>query len=104
MAKSKKTLEANLRKLWKASQKEFKHLTKETSKLLKKGEKQLRKVSAESQKKMEFINATLKREKLYYQLGRTLGSSSTANWKRSKKANALSKEIKKLSKEIRTLS
>ena len=104
MAKKKNLLKKDLVKLWNASQKEFDNITKETSKLLKKGEKQLQKVTAESQKKMELVNATITREKLYYQLGRTLGSKSATNWRKSKKASSISKQIGKLSKEIKALS
>ena len=84
MAKNKNTLKKDLLKLWNASQKEFENITRETSKILKKGEKQLQKVTAESQKKMELVNATITREKLYYQLGKTLGTKSVTTWKKSK--------------------
>lgn len=104
MSKKKNQLKKDLLRLWNASQKEFDNITKETSKLLKKGEKQLKKVTAESQKKMELVNATVTREKLYYQLGKTLGSKSAASWKKSKKATSIAKQISSLSKEIKTLS
>jgi hypothetical protein len=104
MAKRKQDLKNDLMKLWNASQKEFNNLTRETSKILKKGEKHLQKVTAESQKKMELINATITREKLYYQLGKTLGPKSQTSWINSKKAGSLSKQIKKFSSEIKRLS
>ena len=104
MAKKKSTLKTDLQKLWESSQKELDNISKETAKLLKQGEKQWQKVTAESQKKMELVNATVTRETLYYQLGKTLGSKSAASWSRNKKATAIAKRISKLSKEIKALS
>ncbi|MBN2121354.1 MAG: hypothetical protein JW734_09920 [Candidatus Omnitrophica bacterium] len=104
MTKSKKTLQANLQKLWKASKKEFDHLTKETSKLLKKGEKHLQEVTHKSQEKMELINATLRREKLYYELGKAVGSLPKVKWSANKKASSTANEISKLNKKIKSLS
>jgi hypothetical protein len=103
MAK-KNTLRKDLEKIWKASQKELDNISRETGKLLKKGEEQLKKVTAESQKKMGLVNATVAREKLYYQLGKTLGSKSVASWRKSKKAASIAKQISRLSKEIKALS
>jgi len=99
-----KNLKKKLKKLWKTSKKDFENMTKEASVLLAKGEKHLKKVSKQSQVKLELINATLKREKLCYQLGKAVAGASKTQWTKSKKITSLLKEISKLAQEIKKLN
>jgi len=101
MAKTEPTLQEVLGELWKNSKKDFQNMTKETSKLLKKGEAAFKDVSKKSQVKLEEISATLKKEKLYYQLGKATASTAKNKWAKSKKMNSIVKEIASLNRIIK---
>lgn len=103
MPATKKNLKKTLAKLWKASKKEFDKMTKETAVLLKKGEKHLKEASHKSKEAMELINASLQREKVFYQLGKTVSSLPKTKWPSSKKVNSLLKEHAKLTEEIKKI-
>jgi hypothetical protein len=92
-------IKKKLSRLWETSKKDFEHMTADASRLVKLGEKHLKVASQQSQKKMELINATLKREKAYYLLGKAAASSG-----KKSKVISLKKEISKLTKEIKKLN
>ena len=102
MAK-KRDIKEILTKLWQTSQKDFEKITKETSKLLKKGEEALKEVSQKSKEKLELVSLTLKRERLYYRLGKLITTLPKSSWEKSKKINALVKEITNLTRQIKKL-
>ncbi len=97
-------LKKTISKLWENSLKEYDKMTKEGSKLLKKGEKNLRTASHTSKQRLEVVNLTVKREKLYYQLGKTTSKQPKSRWQKSTKIESLLKQIKKLDREIKKLS
>ena len=101
MAKSEKSLQENLAQLWATSKKDFEKMTKETSKLVKKGEIALKDVSQKSQEQIEAISAMVKKEKLYYDLGKAAASVAKSQWSKSKKISSVIKEMSKLDKVIK---
>ena len=101
MAKSKQPLQEVLANLWKSSKKDFEKMTKETSVLLKKGEEALKDVSQKSHDTLEAISATLKKEKLFYELGKCSSAMPKSKWSKNKKISSILKEISKLDKIIK---
>jgi hypothetical protein len=97
-------LKKTLTKLWENSLKEYDKMTNKTSKLLKTGEKNLKTASHSSKQKLEIINLTIKKEKLYYQLGKAAAKQPKNRWAKSLKIESLIKEIKQLDRQIKTLN
>ncbi len=100
--KKKKDLKDTMADIWKLTRDEFDTAMDETSKLIKKGEEHVKSFSGKSKEKLELISAKLRRENLYYQLGKAVSSTAKAKWKDSKKIDKLRSEIAKLSKEIKS--
>ena len=99
--KKKKDLKDTIVDIWKRTRSELEVAMNETSKLIKKGEKHVKSFSDKSKEKLELISAKLRRERLYYQLGKIVSSIAKPKWKDSKKIDKLRSEISKLSKEIK---
>ena len=97
----KRDFQKTLDELWDSSKKEFDKMAKETGKLFKKSEIALKEVSQKSQEALELVNATLRREKLYYQLGKTTASLSKNQRPQNKKISSMIKEISRLEKQIK---
>ncbi len=105
MAKNKQpALRGRLQELWKNSVAEYDKMTKETSKLLKKGEKNWKKISKKSQDRMEAVNLSMRKEKICYQMGKTLARLPKSRWTKTKKVDSMIKEIKDLNKKIKELN
>ncbi|MDP8253704.1 MAG: hypothetical protein P9X27_04805 [Candidatus Kaelpia aquatica] len=100
--KKKKDLKDTMVDIWKSTRGEFDIVMDETSKLIKKGEKHVKVFSDKSKETLELISAKLRRENLYYQLGKTASSTTKSRWNDSKKMDKLRSEITKLSKEIKS--
>jgi len=102
--KNPQTLRDKLQSLWKNSVTEYGKMTKEAQKLLKKGEKNWQQISQKSQDRLEAVNLSIKKEKLCYQMGKTLSRLPKNLWTKTKKVDAMVKEIKGLTKKIKKLN
>ncbi len=100
--KKKKDMKHTMSDIWKATKDDFESAMNETSKLIKKGEEHVKSFSEKSKDKLELISAKLKRENLYYQLGKKVSSVSKSKWKDSKTIDKIRSDIVKLSKEIKS--
>ncbi|MDP8216864.1 MAG: hypothetical protein P9L98_06100 [Candidatus Kaelpia imicola] len=100
--KKKKDLKDAMVDIWKCTRSELEIVMDETSKLIKKGEKHVKSFSDKSKERLELISAKLRRENLYYHLGKTVSSTAKLKWKDSKKIDKLRSEISKLSREIKS--
>ena len=106
MAKSKAkkdTFKEVVDKLWPKTKKELEKAVKSTRKLIDKGENYLKAVSEKGIDNTKVLALSLKKEKLYYALGKQIVQLPKGKWSRSAKINALMKEIKAVDKEIKKL-
>ena len=87
--------------LWKATRKDLKKAMKETNTLLKKGEQYVKEAGEKGKVRLEALGFALMREKLYYELGRTLSTLPKNKWQTSKRAGKLINDIKKISRTIK---
>jgi len=71
--------------------------------LIRKGEGHLKEISKKSEESLESIVIFLRREKLYYELGKSLSSVSKDKWAQSNKAKNLQGEIKSISKKLKKI-
>lgn len=74
--------------------------TKET---FRKGEDYLKEVSEKGVKETKKISLGLKREKLCYELGKTVAETPKTKWQSSKEIDGLMKQIRELNREIRKM-
>ena len=91
-------------KLWPKTKKELEKGMAEAKKMLSKGEKYIKNVSDKGVKETKKMSLNLKKEQLYYQLGKALAHSQKTKWTENRKAEALVKKIKVLDREIKKLS
>ena len=91
-------------KVWPKTKKELEKGMLEAKKMLNKGEKYIRSVSNKGVKETKKISLNLKKEQLYYQLGKSLAHSQKAKWTESRKAESLVKKIKIIEREIKKIS
>lgn len=100
MAKKKDTLKYVKTEIWPKTKKELEIGIKNTKKLLDKGEKYLKNFSERSAIQAKKISLGLKREKIYYSLGKIVAESKSENLSEDKKINDLIKQIRNLDKQI----
>lgn len=94
-------LKSKIGKLWESTRKDLEKVLKDTNNLVKKGEEYIKEVSGKGKEKLEAMRLTLKREKLYHELGKTVSSLPKSRWANSKKIEKLVEDIKKINKEIK---
>lgn len=97
----KKSLEKNLHDLWKQAKNDFDTVVKEGSVIAKKSEKYLKEKSKEGKKQLEALTLALKREKLFYELGKALSKIPKGKKIINKKAQIILKDIRKVNAQIR---
>ena len=96
-------LKKKIDRLWKLSKKDLERILKDTSRLAKKGEDYIREMSKKGEKNLEVMLLNLQKERLYYELGKSLANLSKNKWSSSKKAEALLIKIRKTSRRISKL-
>lgn len=99
----KKELKNKINKLWKQSKKELDKILKDTQRLAKKGEVRLIEASQKAENNLEAMVLSLQKEKLYYELGKSLAKISKKNWKSSKKVEKMLNKIKEKKRKIRAV-
>ncbi|MDD3296831.1 MAG: hypothetical protein PHU64_05670 [Candidatus Omnitrophica bacterium] len=90
-------------KIWPKTQVELEKAIKNAKKLLNSGEKYLKDVSEIGKKNTQKISMNIKREKLCYDLGKLISSTSQSKWATDKKIDRLIKEIKRLSRKVKSI-
>jgi len=90
-------------KIWPKTKKELEKGIENTKKLLNKGERYLKVISDKSIDGTKKLSLSLKREKLYYNLGKLLARLNKSKWSKDNKINDLITEIRGLDKEIRKI-
>lgn len=94
-------LKSKINKLWESTKKDLEKALKDTNNLVKKGEGYIKDVSEKGKEKLEAMRLTLKKEKLYYELGKTVSSLPKSRWVKNKKVGKLVEDIKKIHREIK---
>jgi hypothetical protein len=97
----KKQLQKKVDELWPKTKKEWEATLEKTKKLIAQGEEHLKTFSEQSVRKTRQISLSLKREKLYYELGKLVAHTAPVKWKMTKKISAFLAEIRLLGREIK---
>lgn len=100
----KKDIKANIEKVWAKTRKDFDKIIANTQKAIEKGEEYAKQISQKSSIQIKKISLNLKKEKLYYNLGKTISSLPPSRWQENKKVKSLLEEIKKINKELKASS
>ncbi len=90
-------------KVWPKTKKELEKAIESAKKYLVKGEGYLKDVSEKGIEQTKKMSLSLKREKLYRDLGKVAADTAMTKWKTTKKITALVKEIKELNKQIKKI-
>ena len=99
MEKNNKDFQENLSKIWEMTQSQLTSLAKEASILAKKSEAYIRDISGKGKIEAEILIAKAKREKLYYELGKTMACAKKSPGK-EKKIEQLQRQIATLNREV----
>ncbi|MBN2482851.1 MAG: hypothetical protein JXD21_01455 [Candidatus Omnitrophica bacterium] len=86
--------------LWKKTKKDIDKVMKEADGMMKKGEKYLKDMSGKGKSNLDVLSLTLQREKLYYELGKTVAYLSESKDVDVKKEHILLNEIKAINIQI----
>ncbi len=90
-------------KHWPRAKKELEKGIDNAKKMLSAGEKHLRQFSEKSAEKTRKITLQVKKERLIYDLGKTLSATAKNKWSTSKKIQSLQRQIKELEKKIKKI-
>lgn len=90
-------------KHWPGAKKELEKGIDNAKDMLSAGEKHIRSLSEKSAAKAKKISLQVKKERLTYQLGKSIASTAKNKWGTSKKIQELRDQVKDLEKEIRKI-
>jgi len=90
-----------IKKIWPRAQKDIDRLGKDTAKLMKKTEKNLIDLYAQAKKTTQETILKAQREKLYYELGRSVASLLTSDQLKNKAILRLDTEIRQINRKLR---
>ncbi|RKY31480.1 MAG: hypothetical protein DRP74_04800 [Candidatus Omnitrophota bacterium] len=96
----KNKMKRKILRLWKSGKKDINRILEDTSLLIKDGEKHLKKVTKKTERNIEKLVLSLKRKKLYYELGESIAKSGG---KKSKKTSKLMSQIKNIGNSIKKI-
>ena len=91
------------KQLWPKTKKELEKAIKNTKELIAKGESYIKAVSEKGANNVRKLSLRLKREKLYYGLGKQSACLAKSKWNTDKKIGDILKEIKSLDREIENI-
>ena len=97
-----KDMQKKMEDLWKKMGKDFDELLRQSSNLVKKGEVFLKDTSKKGQIELEVISLSLQKEKLYYELGKTMGATPKKKDYLKKKTKIMN-QIKVIDKKVKVL-
>ncbi|MCF7872855.1 MAG: hypothetical protein K9L80_01440 [Candidatus Omnitrophica bacterium] len=103
MAKKKDFFQEIKTKHWPHARKELEKGIDNAKKMLSTGEKQIRQLSERGAERTRKIALQVKKERLIYDLGKTIAKTAKNKWNTTKKIDKLRKEIKGLEKEIKKI-
>lgn len=100
---TKKDLELVASKVWPQTKKELEAAVEQSKKLLTKGEAYIKVLSKKSIKNAKKLSLSLKKEKLYYNLGKSVADIPQENWQSDEKVKSLMGQIQTLAEEIKRI-
>ncbi|MFO8053308.1 MAG: hypothetical protein R6U54_05075 [Candidatus Omnitrophota bacterium] len=103
MAKKKDFFQEIKTKHWPHARKELEKGIDNAKKMLSTGEKHVRQLSGKGAERTRKIALQVKKERLIYDLGKTIARTAKNKWNTTKKIDKLRKEIKALEKEIKKI-
>lgn len=92
-----------MNKMWPKTKKELEKGIDNAKKFLETGEKHLKDFSEKSAEQTKKVSLILRREKLYYDLGKTVSKTPRTRWTKTGKIGGFIKTIKQLDQEIRKI-
>ncbi|MFC1666379.1 hypothetical protein ACFL0P_00715 [Candidatus Omnitrophota bacterium] len=96
-----KELEKTINRLWKIAQKDLSKVLKGIEPLVEKGETYLKDKSVKGKRELEKITLILQREKLYYELGKTIANRPKSKGAYTKKTRGILDEIKDINLNVK---
>tara|TARA_Y100000031_G_C7988480_1_gene278014 strand:+ start:225 stop:539 length:315 start_codon:yes stop_codon:yes gene_type:complete len=103
VAKKKDVFRDVVDKVWPKTKKELEKGFANLKKTLSRSEKQLKELSDKGVKKTKKISLGLKKEKLYYDLGKLVASGTAIKSSKNTKIVSIVKKIKDLDKQIKSI-
>lgn len=88
-----------VRKIWPKTRKELEKVAQSTKTAIDKGEQYIKTLSQEGIRNAKKIAVSFKKEKLYYELGKTIAVTPKSKWHESAAIEAVITEIKNLERE-----
>jgi len=88
-------------KIWKEAKKDVEKMLDETSRLVKKGEVHLKDASEKSREKLEEAGLSLKKERLYYDLGKALVKVPRSRWLQNSKVKKIFEEARAIDRLLK---
>lgn len=86
---------------WPVAKKKLEKTVESAKKVLDQGEAYLKELSKKGAKQTRKMSSSLKKEKLYYDLGKIVAHTAVSNWNTDEVIKSLLKEIKQLDKEAK---
>ena len=90
-------------KIWPNTKKELEKVAENTKQLIIKGEEYLKCVSEKGIQNTKKMALSLRKEKVYYNLGKIAANTPKSQWSKNQKITNFLQEVKKIDKEIKSL-
>jgi len=103
MASQVKTVKENIEKMWPGVKKQLYKVGKDALELAKYGEDKVKKLSKKSKLQFEIVTLQLKREQLYYRLGKETNSLLSKDVIKNKKLLSIHNQIRDLNKRLSSI-
>lgn len=101
--KQKDPFQEFVNQVWPKTKKELEKAADNAKKMLNKGEEYLREVSDKSVAQAKRLSLSIKKEKLFYDLGKTVAATSLDKLKTNKKVGVLLRAIRSLDSDIKKI-
>jgi len=99
----KRELKKRIDKLWRLSKKDAENILQDASRLFKKGEEYIKEVSKKGEKNLETMLLSFQKERLYYEMGKSLANLSKSKWESSKKVESFLIKIRNINRKIKKI-
>jgi len=94
---------ANFKKSWPKTKQDLEQGVQNVRKVIEQGEKQVRILSEKGAKNSKKLGLSLKREKLYHDLGKAVSTVSPSGWNQNKTISSLLGQVEAIDQDIKKL-
>lgn len=91
-------------KVWPRTKVELEKAARTTKLLIDRGEVEVRKVSKQGFREVKKLSLTLKKDALYFRLGKSVATTAAEEWGTNRKIHGLLREIKVVEKNLKSVS